>query len=174
MPQSDASPRPSWASREGLVIPRGPDGSDDTDRNVVRLNSLLQTLHRFGLALDEGNPAALADCLTQDVGMRATVAGEESLGVHSGVSEAFQWFQDLFLSGTEQQRLLITNAVLASRTVPREQVSFYFTVVRTSHGVVSVLATGVARAEVRLDRESWRISNLMLGFDSRVPPPDVQ
>lgn len=146
MPQSEAAPRPLWASREGLVIPTGPDNSASVTRKEVRLTAILQTLYRCGLALDESNAAALTDCLTSDVVLRATVAGEISFPVHNGPADVIIWFRELSLStGACQQRLMITNAILTDLAGSLEPVSFVLMVSRTRHGVVEMLATGTAR-----------------------------
>lgn len=164
MPQSMQTPRPSWASREGIVMPSGPTsplpGALPTDPLIV------ETLYRLALSLDEDNQFVIAQCFTVDASLTATVAGDSSLGTHEGREAVTGWLTTIWHERQAQQRLSITNAIGGTPEPESARITALFLLTAIAAGTLRTLTTGVLRAHMRKEPDNaWRISRLILGFD---------
>ncbi|WP_305786927.1 nuclear transport factor 2 family protein [Symbioplanes lichenis] len=118
----------------------------------------MNTLFRYAAALDERDPAALAEVLTEDATWTFKSGGETVAGPVVGRSAILDFVRAAKPGG--QQRHHLTNVVVDGGTVRA-----YLLLTSTAGGRAAVVNTGRCTFGLRAAGDEWRIASLVVEFD---------
>lgn len=130
---------------------------------------VLDVLHLYCLAYDEGELALMSSLFLEDAWFRfePPPAGFEALlegrdRIHQAMLERKQ------ATAASQRRHLISNVRFDRLAGDEAEVRSYLTLASTSRGQLSILATGLYHDRLRRTAEGWRFASRHLRLDSGV------
>lgn len=164
MTTTTGNPMPAWGRDQGLLSLGAPAsaGQDNAgDRTLI-----LETLNRYGWALDERDAVALADCFTEDMVFEGTVAGNVPVGPYNGRVAVMEWLEAFWEIQTDQRRHIVVNTIVNDLSGDSATALSYLFLTAAENGVMRPVTTGFYRNAMAKQDGIWRISHFYAGFDA--------
>jgi len=125
-----------------------------------------ETPARYALALDQHDPAALTDVLTEDATWTFTLTGTAGTGPITGREAILDFVRRATDGQSDRRRHHLTNVVVRSADAGAAVVQAYLMLTSNAGGVASVVMTGRYTFGLRHVDDAWRIAELLLDLDN--------
>jgi hypothetical protein len=158
-------PEPGWARQRGhaQVKPQRPD--DDVAHGADRL-MIAERLARYGWGYDERDRDLLADCFTADGTWEGSIMGGEVVGPVAGRVAVVEFLMSFWDVQSDQRRHVFTNVVVDDLAADGATAHAYLVLTASADGVMRPVTNGPYRFRLRKESGTWRIAELVAGFDA--------
>jgi uncharacterized protein (TIGR02246 family) len=158
-------PEAGWATQRGHVRMGRQEPATGPVEAIDRL-LVAERIARYGWAYDERDPAALADCFTEDGVWEGLLMGRDAVGPFTGRSAIVDFLAEFWQTQTDQRRHMFSNVVVEDISPAAATAHAYLLLTSASEGVLTPVSSGPYRfALARGADGAWRIRHLAAGFD---------
>jgi ketosteroid isomerase-like protein len=124
-----------------------------------------QTLARYAFALDQNDPVALTDVLTEDATWTFAITGQPGPGPIAGRPAILAFVRGAMDAHTDQRRHNLVNIVLDRADAGTAVVRAYLLLMSNAGETPSVVTTGFYTFTLHRAENEWRIATLFLDMD---------
>jgi hypothetical protein len=164
MNEDQMSVRPSWGHID-QVINLNDDQTLASKEMLAERVLIAERMYRYGWAFDERQIDALSECFTESATWQASIMGTSSIGPFNGRGEIISFMKGFWPIQSDQRRHNITNVIVESQSEKTVSVMAYLVLMSASEQGLKPVTTGFYKVEmIKLDG-TWKIQNLLVGFD---------
>jgi hypothetical protein len=164
MNEDQMSVRPSWGHID-QVINLNDDQTLASKEMLAERVLIAERMYRYGWAFDERQIDALSECFTDSATWQASIMGTSSIGPFNGRGEIISFMKGFWPIQSDQRRHNITNVIVESQSEKTVSVMAYLVLMSASEQGLKPVTTGFYKVEmIKLDG-TWKIQNLLVGFD---------
>jgi hypothetical protein len=164
MNEDQVSVRPSWGHID-QVINLNDDQTLVSKEMLAERVLIAERMYRYGWAFDERQIDALSECFTDSATWQASIMGTSSIGPFNGRNEIISFMNGFWPIQSDQRRHNITNVIVESQSEKTVSVMAYLVLMSASEQGLKPVTTGFYKVEmIKLDG-TWKIQNLLVGFD---------